>query len=199
MSLESLRLPYDRIPRPSALSAVSVAVAPLVGAALATFLIGINVFVAIPTLVAAFAPMMAASSYLLSLHVKPDRSPLWAELHMAFDTPKPRWLQRWYAPVLTASIAAGGSELLRATIPLVLAGLRPPAIVLAAYLLLGVLEGVFLVLVLALSWSLASLLWTLRMRKLLLSLSVEGSAGAPPAADSWLETDGPRQPTEKED
>jgi len=108
--------------------------------------------------------MIIAGTYLISLAVRPDRSPLRARFEILYDTPTPRRLQRWYVPLLTAATVGGGAEILRKLLPLFSEdGVR--ATVVVAGLVVGVLEGVLLVLAMALSWAIASLLVTRRLRR----------------------------------
>src|SRR6266550_7707828 len=108
------RIVGPRLPSPRELQLRSLA--PLACATLATILTGVSIVTAFAALLGAFIPMIAAGTFLIALHIRPDRSPLRAEFDLFWDTPTPNRLQRWYIPIIGAAIAGVSAELLRTVI-----------------------------------------------------------------------------------
>jgi len=71
----------------------------------------------------------------------------------------PRLLQRWYARLAGAALAATLAEFLETMFILYRTGVAPRVELLVGSVIVGLLEGVFLILLAKLSWALASLVF----------------------------------------
>jgi hypothetical protein len=110
-----------------------------------------------------------ARSFVLQLTVPSKRSLLGATFGMLYhqpefkitaEGPEVRWYERAFAPVLAGAFAGSVAELMRTAINPVSAGAGG----LIARAALGALAGAFVVLLLALGWTLAALFITHRRR-----------------------------------
>ena len=136
--------------------------APFACAALIAAITGISVFTAIAAVLGALIPMIAAGTFLLSLHLRPDRSPLRAKFDLLRDSPTHNRFQHWYVPVIGAGTAGVGAELLRTVISFVRLGAPMSREVLVGAAGLGALEGLLLALALALGFGVGSVILTPR-------------------------------------
>ncbi len=149
-----------RLPSPRELQLRSLA--PLACATLATILTGVSIVTAFAALLGAFIPMIAAGTFLIALHIRPDRSPLRAEFDLFWDKPTPNRLQRWYIPIIGAAVAGLAAELLRTVIAFARTGAPLSLDVVAAAAALGAVEGAFLTLALALGFGIGAVILTPR-------------------------------------
>jgi hypothetical protein len=83
---------------------------------------------------------------------------------MMYDHVPPRRLQRWYVPVIGAAVAAGVSEVLQMLVSFSRGGLHSSIALMLVQFAIGAVDGVFLALVLALSWALTSTLFSRDIR-----------------------------------
>jgi hypothetical protein len=123
---------------------------------------GISSVTAIAVVLGTLVPMIAAGTFLISLQIRPDRSPLQATFDFMWDKSSPNRLQRWYVPLIGAAIAGMGAELLRLLVSFARVGARPPFDLVATAAAVGVFEGVFLALALALGFGVGSVILTPR-------------------------------------
>jgi hypothetical protein len=136
--------------------------APFAFAALAAAITGVNVWTAFGAVLGTLIPMIAARTFLLALDLRPDRSPLRAEFDLMWDTPNPNRFQHWYVPVIGAGAAGAGAEFLRTVISFVRVGAPLSRDIALGAASVGALEGLFIVLTLALGFGVSSVILTPR-------------------------------------
>ncbi len=141
-----------------------VGLSPLLGVVVAALIVGIPILTTLAALAGAFAPVVAARSFMISLLTSWDRPRLRGTFGMMYDHLPPGRLQRWYVPLIGGAVGAAVAELVRATFFLWKTGVPFAVRFLVAPTALGGLEGAFLVLAAIGSWGLASSLLLARWR-----------------------------------
>jgi len=138
---------------------------PFACVAIAAAVTGVSAVTAIAGVLGALGPMIAARTFIISLDIRPDRSRWRAAYDVWWDRSRPNRYQRWYLPLIGAAGAGIVTEVLRTLVSFARAHAPVSRQVTVVAAGIGLLEGLFVTLVLALGFGLSSLLLTPRRRR----------------------------------
>lgn len=145
-------------PRPAPWVPLVGIVTPLASVAVAAVVTGMSAVTAVAALISLLIAMAAAGTFVVSWEPTPSRSVMQSRLVLWLDKQHPNRLQHLYMPVIAAAAGGALSEIVQLLVPFARLGLTFSRHALLGAIAIGVVEGVFVVLVLTAGFGFVSLI-----------------------------------------